>query len=114
MGTVNHCVQPNMNQQIALSLFFVVACAAFANAGTIFILDDGLDEAPLLRTKRDTGYAPAPVYPPAPLQRAERDSGYPAAHPKGRVGPVPTCGAAGPPATFKWGVRHRAGVQYGR
>ena len=28
----------------ALSLFFVVACATFANAGTIFILDDGLDE----------------------------------------------------------------------
>ena len=50
----------------------------------------------------------APPYgPPAPAYHAP-------AHPKGRVGPVYTFVKTDPQANFKWGVRHRAGVQYGR
>jgi hypothetical protein len=33
---------------------------------------------------------------------------------KGHVGPVYTFVKTDPKANFKWGVRHRAGVQYGR
>ena len=54
-----------------------------------------------MRVRRDTGYA-APH--PAPSYHA----------PKGRVGPVYTFVKTDPQANFKWGVRHRAGVQYGR
>ena len=35
-------------------------------------------------------------------------------HPKGRVGPVYTFVKTDPEANFKWGVRHVAGVQYGK
>ena len=35
-------------------------------------------------------------------------------HPKGRVGPVYTFVPTNPEANFKWGVRHVAGVQYGK
>ena len=34
--------------------------------------------------------------------------------PRGRVGPVYTFVKTDPNANFKWGVRHVAGVQYGR
>ena len=59
-------------------------------------------------------YAPAP---PAPLY--EQDSAvagstaYAKPH-KGRVGPVYTFVKTDPKANFKWGVRHVAGVQYGK
>ena len=99
-------------------MLFVLACAAYTNAGGIFILDDGIEgkksgfsrtlvssslflDEPLLRVRRDTGYAPPH---PAPSYHA----------PKGRVGPVYTFVKTDPQANFKWGVRHRAGVQYGR
>ena len=39
---------------------------------------------------------------------------YGAASPRGRVGPVYTFVKTDPQANFKWGVRHVAGVQYGR
>ena len=45
---------------------------------------------------------PAPAYAPAPH------------HAPGRVGPVYTFVKTDPQANFKWGVRHRAGAQYGR
>merc|ERR1711920_1001967 len=59
-----------------------------------------------LRVRRDTpGYAPpAPAYHPEPSY----------GHAKGRVGPVYTFVKTDPKANFKWGVRHRAGAQYGR
>merc|ERR1719264_32067 len=63
---------------------------------------------PSFRERRDTpGYAPpAPAYhEPAPYHA-------PKAH--GRVGPVYTFVKTDPQANFKWGVRHRAGAQYGR
>merc|ERR1712018_737345 len=51
------------------------------------------------------GYAPpAPAYHPEPSY----------GHAKGRVGPVYTFVKTDPKANFKWGVRHRAGAQYGR
>ena len=61
-----------------------------------------------MRVRRDTpGYAPpAPAYhEPAPYHA-------PRAH--GRVGPVYTFVKTDPQANFKWGVRHRAGEQYGK
>ena len=60
-----------------------------------------MSSAPLMRVRRDTPYgAPPPAY------------GAPA--PRGRVGPVYTFVKTDPHANFKWGVRHVAGVQYGR
>merc|ERR1712215_454424 len=90
--------QRNMNLNVVVTFLCAVACVGLTNAGRIFILDDGIDEAPLLRTRRDTGYAPAP----APSYGD---------HPKGRVGPVYTFVKTDPQANFKWGVRHRAGVR---
>merc|ERR1739847_242149 len=86
---------------IVLSFVLISVCATFATGGPMFVLDDGLDEAHLQRSRRDTAYAPAA---PAPSY----------GHPKGRVGPVYTFVKTDPKANFKWGVRHRAGVQYGR
>ena len=60
---------------------------------------------PSRRVRRDTaapGYAPPPQYAPHPPYHAPR------------VGPVYTFVKTDPQANFKWGVRHRAGAQYGR
>ena len=46
---------------------------------------------------------------------AVRSDGYAAGgYRRGVVGPVYTFVKTDPKANFKWGVRHRAGVQYGR
>ena len=55
----------------------------------------------------------------APMVRVRRDDKYVAAasggsYGKGHVGPVYTFVKTDPKANFKWGVRHRAGAQYGR
>ena len=55
----------------------------------------------------------------APMSRVRRDDKYVAAasggsYGKGHVGPVYTFVKTDPKANFKWGVRHRAGAQYGR
>jgi len=71
---------------------------------------DEEDLATLARSRRDTGYAPAPYTPPVVHAPAPSYGG----HPKGRVGPVYTFVKTDPKANFKWGVRHRAGAQYGR
>ena len=60
-----------------------------------------------LRVRRDAppSYGPpAPAYAPAPAYHG----------PAGRVGPVYTFVKTDPQANFKWGVRHRAGAQYGK
>merc|ERR1712012_484671 len=73
-----------MNTKIVLLFAFV--CAA---SGRVFILDDAeFDTAPVYRVRRDA--------------------------PPGRVGPVYTFVKTDPQANFKWGVRHRAGAQYGK
>ncbi len=55
------------------------------------------------------------------MVRVRRDDKYVAAASgggsygnKGQVGPVYTFVKTDPQANFKWGVRHRAGAQYGR
>ncbi|XP_071523330.1 uncharacterized protein [Panulirus ornatus] len=66
------------------------------------LLDDNFTPvaavAPNLRHRRDTSYAAPPVH-----------KGYS----KGRVGPVYTFVKTDYNGNFKWGVRHRAGSQYG-
>ena len=62
-------------------------------------------------------YAPAPLAPSYDQYEADQASAGSAAygkHPKGRVGPVYTFVKTDPKANFKWGVRHVAGVQYGK
>merc|ERR1712029_985967 len=81
-----------------LVLLFAFVCAA---SGRVFLLDDGLPE---IRVRRD---APPSYGPPAPAYA-------PAHHAAGRVGPVYTFVKTDPQANFNWGVRHRAGAQYGR
>jgi hypothetical protein len=46
--------------------------------------------------------------------RVRRNVKYGAASTRGPVGPVYPFVKTDPKANFKWGVRHRAGVQYGR
>ena len=62
-------------------------------------------------------YAPAPLAPSYDQYEADQalagSTAY-AKHPKGRVGPVYTFVKTDPKANFKWGVRHVAGVQYGK
>ncbi|XP_042859467.1 uncharacterized protein LOC122245605 [Penaeus japonicus] len=60
------------------------------------------DSAHILRPRRDTGYGHAPAHAPA--------HGYKS---KGKVGPVYTFVKTDYNGNFKWGVRHRAGAQYG-
>merc|ERR1711902_287799 len=86
-----------MNTKLVLLFAFVAAAS-----GRVFLLDDG--EVEQFRVRRD---APPSYGPPAPAYA-------PAHHAPGRVGPVYTFVKTDPQANFKWGVRHRAGVQYGR
>ena len=65
-------------------------------------------------------YAPAPLAPSYDqYEAALSDQGVAGSNPyakgpKGRVGPVYTFVKTDPKANFKWGVRHVAGVQYGK
>ena len=84
-----------------LSALVLLVLVGLASA-RMFILDDGYFPEAHHRARRDTGpYAPAPVAYHAPAHH-------------GKVGPVYTFVKTDPQANFKWGVRHRAGVQYGR
>merc|ERR1711992_310172 len=91
----SHITHLTMNTKLVLLFAFV--CAA---SGRVFLLDDGVEQ---YRVRRD---APPSYGPPAPA--------YHAPHAPGRVGPVYTFVKTDPQANFKWGVRHRAGEQYGR
>ena len=61
--------------------------------------------------------AQLPAGPPPPQYEQDQalagSTAY-AKNPHGRVGPVYTFVKTDPKANFKWGVRHVAGVQYGR
>ena len=57
---------------------------------------------------------PAPSYDQYEADLASAGSNAYAKGPKGRVGPVYTFVKTDPKANFKWGVRHVAGVQYGK
>ena len=67
------------------------------------------EDHPTYRVRRD---APPSYGPPAPAYN-EPAPYYGPVH-KGRVGPVYTFVKTDPQDNFKWGVRHRAGVQYGK
>ncbi|KAK4004646.1 hypothetical protein OUZ56_006375 [Daphnia magna] len=90
-------------KMIVLWAFLVVLVAAVNAAPRYFIIDDGEVD----------------VAAPSPLVRVRRQDKYVASasggnYGKGAVGPVYTFVKTDPKANFKWGVRHRAGVQYGR
>ncbi|KAK4004650.1 hypothetical protein OUZ56_006379 [Daphnia magna] len=89
-------------KMIVLWAFLVVLVAAVNAAPRYFIIDDGEVDAA-----------------PSPLVRVRRQDKYVASasggnYGKGTVGPVYTFVKTDPKANFKWGVRHKAGVQYGR
>merc|ERR1719468_332481 len=65
-------------------------------------------DQPTKRVRRDAppAYGAPPSYAPEPVYHAPKHHG--------RVGPVYTFVKTDPQANFKWGVRHRAGSQYGR
>merc|ERR1712098_585270 len=102
MGVITSTV--TMNTALTLSLFALVL-VSYSQAARVFFLDDGdLAVLPHSRVRRDT---PPSYGSPAPSYSAPHKS-------HGRVGPVYTFVKTHPQANFKWGVRHRAGAQYGR
>ena len=64
--------------------------------------------------QRRAGPQPQPVVPLYGEDLPVSASASYGKHPKGRVGPVYTFVKTDPKANFKWGVRHVAGVQYGK
>merc|ERR1711956_101681 len=122
---------PNTITMKYSSALLVLAFAAYAQAGQWVYLQDpaiipGVPGPPpphhLSRRAAQQELEPIryPGPPPAPQQLYEPDQSvagsapYAAKGPKGRVGPVYTFVKTDPKANFKWGVRHVAGVQYGR
>ena len=84
----------NMTKLLLLSL----ASAALG------VPEDPRDRGGRTRVRRDTPeYAAPPLSPSSHALQA-----------RGRVGPVYTFVKTDPEANFKWGVRHRAGAQYGK
>ena len=70
-------------------------------------------EDTLLRRVGPPGPPPAPLLYPADDSITAGSAGYAKPH-RGKVGPVYTFVKTDPKANFKWGVRHVAGVQYGK
>jgi len=112
----------NMNTKLLLvSAIVAVSCIAFANAGQMFILDDG-DFEEHVRVKRSPQQAQrrdGPVFVPVADEKSDPYSPpipykAPKSYKKGRVGPVYTFVKTDPYANFKWGVRHVVGHKYGR
>merc|ERR1712037_1085514 len=122
MGIVEPHTSSSMHKyNISVLLGFLLIALASAR---IMILDDGY-QSPVghIRVRRDDSIALTPEYAPAEYLRDRRDTrpyappspvSYSAPHVKGRVGPVYTFVKTDPQANFKWGVRHRAGAQYGK
>merc|ERR1712226_1213684 len=91
----------NMVSTKLIVLALVVVVVALADAAPrFFIIDDGLPDESALRVRRDTDIAATNVHG--------------GAYHRGKVGPVYSFVKTDPKANFKWGVRHRAGAQYGR
>merc|ERR1711941_15801 len=112
-----------MNTKLILTTALVaISCIAFANAGQMFILDDG-DFEEHVRVKRSpqAQRRDGPVFVPTPIADEKSDPysppipyKAPKSYKKGRVGPVYTFVKTDPYANFKWGVRHVVGHKYGR
>jgi len=103
----------------------VLAFAAYVQAGQwIYVEDPQEQHMRFRRSPQEEAALGAPLrYAPAPLapsydqyeaDLASAGSNAYAKGPKGRVGPVYTFVKTDPKANFKWGVRHVAGVQYGK
>merc|ERR1739844_694720 len=121
---------PNTITMKYSSALLVLAFAAYAQAGQWVYVEDPYQPpaAPavyyhLSRRAAQEDLQPIryPGPPPAPQPLYEPDlavagsTPYAAPHKgHGRVGPVYTFVKTDPKANFKWGVRHVAGVQYGR
>merc|ERR1739844_536221 len=122
---------PNTITMKYTSALLVLAFAAYAQAGQWVYVEDPEQPAayPLPHhLSRRAAQSPDvlepiryPGPPPAPQPLYEADlavagsTPYAAPHKgHGRVGPVYTFVKTDPKANFKWGVRHVAGVQYGR
>merc|ERR1711936_1502316 len=83
------------------SALLVLAFAAYAQAGQWVYVEDPAEYHHLNRRSEQD-------------QSVAGSTPYAAPHKGGRVGPVYTFVKTDPKANFKWGVRHVAGVQYGR
>merc|ERR1712061_259942 len=109
--TMKHCI-----------ILLVLGLCAYVQAGSWVYLEDAHDAPVRIRRSPQNDQL-------QPLQRiAERRQGQAAAYddqqlagssayapgPRGKVGPVYTFVKTDPKANFKWGVRHVAGVQYGK
>ena len=79
---------------------------------------EGIGHRRRRRSPKEEPAQGAPLrYAPAPKDEADQALAGSTAYakgPKGRVGPVYTFVKTDPKANFKWGVRHVAGVQYGK
>merc|ERR1712223_2098632 len=90
------------------SALLVLAFAAYAHAGQWVYVEDPAEYHPLSRrAAQEEAPLRYPIAPPPPVPAYEQG-------PKGRVGPVYPFVKTDPKANFKWGVRHVAGVQYGK
>merc|ERR1712186_25383 len=102
------------------SALLVLAFAAYAQAGQWVYVEDPAEYHHLSRRAAQEDaplrYPIAPTPPPPAYGEDQALAGSTAyaKGPKGRVGPVYTFVKTDPKANFKWGVRHVAGVQYGR
>jgi len=102
------------------SALLVLAFAAYAHAGQWVYVEDPAEYHHLSRrAAQEEAPLRYPIAPPPPVPAYEQDQSVAgstayAKGPKGRVGPVYTFVKTDPKANFKWGVRHVAGVQYGR
>jgi len=112
------------------SALLVLAFAAYAQAGQWVYVEDPAEYHHLSRRSAQEDsplryapelepirYAPPPAAPQRVYEQDQSVAGstaYAKPHAKGRVGPVYTFVKTDPKANFKWGVRHVAGVQYGK
>merc|ERR1711920_675892 len=113
---------PHTNTMKYCSALLVLAFAAYAQAGQWVYVEDTPEYPQYHHLSRraaqeDARYPPAPPAPDRAVyvedQALAGSTAY-AKGPKGRVGPVYTFVKTDPKANFKWGVRHVAGVQYGK
>merc|ERR1711981_717995 len=112
---------PNTHTMKYCSALLVLAFAAYAQAGQ-WVYVEHPEEYPqeYHHISRRSAQKPEPLrYAPEgpsyePDQAVAGSTVYAPAKGHGRVGPVYTFVKTDPKANFKWGVRHFAGVQYGK
>merc|ERR1712117_871951 len=99
-----------MNTKVLFSLILAALCVAVQGRVVRVLRQADQGQKFIPQALRHDGLPAVPVY-----ADEKSDPGYAAPHHKpGQVGPVYTFVKTDPYANFKWGVRHVAGVQYGR